>query len=284
MSTQGIDPPSPTLWKDHDGNIGYLIKSTNFFIVYLDKEGDVDWETTDGHEKTLDAKAVGLVSNRVALVNALPLIYLSKDARLSLGRMLGEATARVLEHDGDAAHRMLDDAQAFALGRIRERARGWYLIGAALAAVAVGSLVLPMITLVGRVLPVSQVTEEKLLSGALAGTFGALVSMLLRSGSAPFNASAGKAVHYIDGVSRVLVGTFGGLLVPIAMLARVVAPDITNKAVIALLGIAAGFSERWVPSLIERVQVSLLDADGRLHADGEGKAVDETRKPAGSIS
>jgi hypothetical protein len=283
MSVDDKESPGPQSWKDHDGNIGYLIKSTNFFIVYLDKEGDVDWETTDEHEKTLDANAVGLVSNRVALVNALPLVYLSKEARLSLGRMLGEATARALEHDSEAAHRMLDDAQAFALARIRERARGWYLVGAAIAAVAVGALVFPVLTLVESVVPISEATKQRLFAGAVAGTFGALISMLLRSGSAPFNASASKAVHYIDGVSRVLVGAFGGLLVPLAVSARVIAPDITNRAVIALLGVAAGFSERWVPSLIERVEVSLLDADGRLHTDGDGKAIEGKLKPSGNL-
>lgn len=283
MSVDDNEQARSKPWREHDGNVGYLIKSTNFFIVYVDKEGDVDWETTDEYQETLDANAVGLVSNRVASVDALPLGYLSTEARISLKRMLGEATARVLEHDGDAAHRMLDDAQAFALARIRERARGWYLVGAAVAAVAVAALVVPALALVEVVVPTSEETRQKLVAGALAGAAGALVSMLLRSGSAPFNASAGKGVHYIDGVSRVLVGAFGGLLVPLAMLARLVVPDVTSRAVIALFGVTAGFSERWVPSLIERVEVSLLDSEGRPRADGGGKAPQGKRRPTASL-
>jgi hypothetical protein len=252
------------LWEDHDGNSSYLIKSCEDFIVYLDKVGDVDWETAKKYDETLDDAAVGMISNRSALLKALPTSYLSQTARHSFNVMLGEATARILEGEPKAAHAMLDEAQQFVLARIRELARGWYLAGSALAAVVAIALAWPVVALVNEVHPLSDLTRQHLVIAASAGACGALVSVLLRSRTMAFNAAAGVRVHYVDGASRIFVGAFGGILLLLAMLARMVMPDARSTAVVALVGIAAGFSERLVPTLIERIEVALLDADGQL--------------------
>jgi hypothetical protein len=258
--------PSPASdpWEHHKPLIRYLIRSTDGFIVYIDKQDDIEWETTNVWEATLDLVQVGAIQNRITVMKALPWLRLDAQARRSFHHMMGEATARILEKDSSGAQALLDQAQEFVLGRLREVARIWYLSAAASTVLFVSAMAWPVSWVLALLFKISDETSRNLMLGLMGGAVGALLSVLLRSKDTELNASAGKAIHFIDGTSRSVMGAMGGALVIAAVHARIVVPDLTGGAMLGLLALAGGFSERWVPNLIEKVEVALLNSKGEL--------------------
>lgn len=255
------------VWASLEPRISFLVKSTNDFIVFIDKENDLDWSWTTSYNASINQSEFGAVSNRTAAMRALPLAYLGEQNHRSALIMMGEAMSRMLENNPTAAHAMLDHAQKFISARLREIARNWYLTGAAVGTAAIMVLLAPLMWLLNKLFGLSGQAIQDLATGVLAGTVGGLLSIVLRSGAAKFNGSAGRKVHWLDGLIRVSVGSMGGALVVLAVRGGLILPSLSGTAGLALLGISGGFSERWVPSLIEKVEVALLNAKGEVEED-----------------
>jgi hypothetical protein len=257
-------------WSHLDEGVGYLVRETEDFIVFLDTDGDVDWESTD--EFKHDVALLGVVSNRMAGLRSLPSEHLSKKAAQAFGVMQAEAIVRAFERDKTGAHAILDQAHAFFAARMRETARLWYLGGGALAVGFVACLGWPTLALVGLAVPIARDTQEHIFLGALCGAFGAAFSVLLRSKRALLDISAGRLVHYASGGVRVLTGAAAGVVAVFAMMTKLVLPELTGRAGFALASTVAGFSERWVPSLIERVEVAAGANSEQIGQGGKGDA------------
>jgi hypothetical protein len=56
---------------------------------------------------------------------------------------------------------------------------------------------------------------------AAAGSCGALLSVIWRSGQLKFDSSAGEILHYLEGASRILAGALSGVLVALAVKSRI---------------------------------------------------------------
>jgi hypothetical protein len=102
------------LWKHIEYSV--LIRSTDEYIVYIDVDGDLDWETTERYDNSIprkpeyDSTAVNSILNDAAILE----VTVKDDSdRSKVNRLLGEAIACALELDYPSARKMIRAAQGF---------------------------------------------------------------------------------------------------------------------------------------------------------------------------
>ena len=182
----------------------------------------------------------------------------SESIRLNFKRMVGEAVARSLDHDYKNADQMLSQAESFISARNDEIARSWYLSSSGITS--------GLLLIVGLALWLTRDWLKLYLGelpffviiSSIAGAQGALLSVVLRMGKSTVDVLAGKRIHFLEGVFRIIAGTISASIVSLAVYAGVLLPIFSQiqkqNIAMVLAGLIAGASERLVPSLIEKVQ------------------------------
>ncbi|MEW6436611.1 MAG: hypothetical protein AB1508_05505 [Pseudomonadota bacterium] len=112
-----------------------LILEADNFIVFIDKNGDIDWRTNKYDWSKTDLGKFNAVINRAAALetikrDGIDALFISNHKRL-----VAEAIARALDGDLTAAQAMLDLAEGILNARSREESRLWYLSAACLTVV-----------------------------------------------------------------------------------------------------------------------------------------------------
>jgi hypothetical protein len=246
-----------TLWPDC--KVKHLVLSSDRFIVFLDDALDVDWATSKkyddkGHK---DLHEHNVVINEAALLEATPCEGISVAIKTHFKRLIGEAIARSLDDDYIGASQMLRSAEGYILARSQETSRWWYLSASAL-------MTIPFVA-AGCIFwwdrsSLIQVLGEGpfwLFLCAVAGSIGALLSVIGRTGKQTFDCSAGRKLHYLEGASRIWAGAISGILVGLAVRSELVLAVLTHgermPAVMTLAAIAAGSGERLATSIISDI-------------------------------
>jgi hypothetical protein len=102
-----------------------LIHSTADHIVFIDLDGDLDWETTIEYDDSVarrpgyDLAAVNSILNEGTILEVNAKQSLSNPERSQLNRLIGEAIACALEIDYAGARRMIAAAQEYVYDRKR---------------------------------------------------------------------------------------------------------------------------------------------------------------------
>lgn len=243
-------------WPEMD--IAFLVLEEDTFIVCIDSEGFVDWSSNAEFKGHKDEAAHNNILNQMALLESTPIYALKEKIQQSYKRMLGEAIARSLSGDYKNAATILDEAETFISSRNSELARSWYL--------CTGGILTLVILVVGFF--VWQWREEVrqsvgdtlfwLIIASVAGATGALLSIIMRMGKTNLDCSAGKTLHQIESVSRIVAGMISAVLVSLAVYAEVLFPVFSKHGsaspFLILVALIAGASERWAPSIIESME------------------------------
>jgi hypothetical protein len=184
------------------------------------------------------------------------------DIRRNFKRMVGEGVARSLKHDYFGANQILDEAKQYIGQRNRELARFWQVSSAASLALLLAFIGIiiwvfrePLTTVLGR-------TALFLILSGLAGALGAFLSMVFRMGTAMPTSEAPCRLHILEAFSRILAGAISGVLissfVKIGLLFPLAAETLDLELTMVVFGLAAGISEKWVPSIVEKLPESTL--------------------------
>ena len=255
-----------------------LAYKSNRFIVYLDEDLVVEWACVDHFGLTPE---VGRVFNRVAELTALPITHFPSQDQLAFRYFLAEAVARVLRDrdnvpptkrneaaDAEAGQDALDRALTFYTARNAEISRGWYLEASTVAA---GSVIAAVFTL-WLVSPYVHGFFGKrlfdIIMGAGAGGAGALLSVLIGARNYTPDTSTAQRIHWFQGAARILAGTLGAVIVALAIKGNLLLGQFApNSDLFLFVCMAAGWSERLVPNLIERFEA----AQGTSAAAGRPK-------------
>ncbi|HEX4611773.1 MAG TPA: hypothetical protein VH092_26490 [Urbifossiella sp.] len=257
----GFDPEKDTLI--------VLGPDNSHYIVYLKgRDYEIDWQTTTAFDICLEAElgrrpptkmTYAQLLNRAAVLDNAPDEHLTRRQLYNFKYLLAEGISRVFsEADLGAASAMLDEAERFVTARYREKARVWYLAGsgAAFALAACATLVLWLARSSAQ--DVFGATLFRVLLGAGCGAAGAVLSILLRVGSTPLDPSSGRKLHLIEGSVRVAAGMLGAAVlalgVRLGLVGPVVVGDPERIVLLALTCVAAGASERLVPSFLEGIE------------------------------
>jgi hypothetical protein len=245
--------------------IHLLIRKKGEYIVFLDKHLYVHWYFNAAYEDAGFAKDYGEVVIRQANLEATSILLLKGPQLEVFRRLLGESIARLLEdRESENAQQMLDKAEVFLRARSRERARFWYLsatLTATAVALAAGVFAWSFRQRVAAAIGVGEGTVELLL-GAGVGSFGALLSVLLRSDDLAIDVSAGRFVHYFEGTMRALIGVAAGFLFALTIKSNILLGAVNRSEratpILLVICIIAGASERLLPDLIKQLEGTLV--------------------------
>jgi hypothetical protein len=243
-------------------DVGFLILETDTFIVFLDTDLDVDWQTTSKYDEAgpKDPSRHHEILNQAATLECVPNDHHSRSVRLNFKRMVGEGVARSLDHDYDCAEKILEQARSYIADRNVETARLWQLSTGCVLGVAIGIAGLVLWTLRTRSAQAWGDTVYFLLLSAVAGSLGAVLSMIFRMGRNFPNSEAPKSLHILEATSRVFAGCLSGLLVAGSVKMGLILSmfgDAQHLHLTMLVSaMASGASERWAPSLIGKIGAS----------------------------
>jgi|SRR5579871_1345512 len=251
-------------WRDKivESEAIHLIRSTESYVVWLDRSGDIDWMTTDEYDQqgAKEQQKHNAILSEAAVLECAPCHGLSAEAKKHFKRLVGEALSYNFEDDYQTAQQVLGEAHAYIQARCEEVSRRWYVSASAIMAcsmVAVGLLIW-----IRRDLIAAALTADFILLclAVVAGSCGALLSVIWRSGQIKFDYSAGRALHYVEGAMRIWAGALSGVLIALAVKSEFVLAPLTRggnaTTVIMLAAFVAGAGERFATSIISSVESS----------------------------
>jgi hypothetical protein len=251
-----------TRWPQCD--VHYLILAGDDFIVFLDKDLDVDWSATEEWLGSNPGSSErGEILNLVASVECIPNDHQKANVRLNFKRMVGEGVARALDGEYESAKEMLEEARGYINARNIEKARYWQLCTACTIGMSVllGSLFLWRF----RSFPIQTWGESVyyLTLAAMAGSIGAVLSMIFRMGKSSPTSESPRALHILEAGSRILAGCFSALLtsgaVQVGLILSILSGRDQLHAMMLVVGFASGASERLAPSIIARIENSPIE-------------------------
>lgn len=254
-----------------EGDIAYLIRQTQGYIVFLDRDGYLEWETTPEFDRTeteaegFDLESQNEIHHGIAIIEAIPCDGLLKSTRTQFKRLLGEALVFSFDADYSGARRMLESARSYIQARGEETSRDWHLTAS--IAAAAGSITVGIAAWIWRESFWAQlgVTAHTLTLAAVAGAVGGLLSVILRAGDLRLDFSAGRRLHYVEGASRICVGAISGLLVALGIKSGLIL-SVADKSeslfqVILFFAMISGTSERFVKSIVSNFDDTLNRSD-----------------------
>jgi hypothetical protein len=280
--------------------IKVMIYWTNYYVVYINHELDIDFRM----EKAIAPDKItefNRILNDASSLETSVSDEFPKHTKLQCKELIGEAIACCLDEDYSNATSMLASARAFVEARSREISRMWFV--AACCLVAAPILVIACLVWVFRNSFIAGLgsTAFWLALCAGAGTLGAVLSVISRSGNLQFDASSGKMIHWFEGATRTIGGMISGIVVGIAVKSGLILTALFQGGkegfILLLSAVAAGAGERFAASIIS--DVSSLGLSGvksspsdlgdeqpkpltkaALEAKGSAKAKDKPKKLA----
>ena len=270
--TRAVPPHYSLKEGDVDPELGKtvqdLIMATEEFVVYVDTEQDVQWQTVEPYEKP---KHRGEVLSRATILEAQSKFITDTKTLRAVRRIIAEAIAQCLDRQSkEDSLRLLREAEQQISARNKEVAWQWYFKAAYLVAglaiavfILIWALRVPLIDYFGR-------NAIGVVLGALCGPLGSLLSATSRANRLVLDANAGQRIHTFEGLSRIGVGMVGALFVALATKGGLIMGGMhfagSSLSLMLALCVAAGASERLVPSLVTSFEKAALAPHG--HAVG----------------
>jgi hypothetical protein len=272
-SENSVGPPSNlhtevddfTVFSEGDSldkkTIDTIIFQSRTFIVFIDKNQNLYWQTNSNYEEYSDD--FGAVMGRVDLLLSTPQGLLTIRQGVAFRRLIGGAIARLLDDSSsENANPILDNAEKYLRTRTTERARIWFLSSTFAIALVSALIALLLIVFHESVQRRLGTTGFAIVLATLMGSVGALLSLAWRVTKLKVDAMAGAGVHYFEGAVRAVAGMTGALVVALCvksniLLGLVNATD-NSLAFLSVLGAIAGASERLVPYTIKKVEGTLI--------------------------
>ncbi|HEY2828553.1 MAG TPA: hypothetical protein VGJ88_00440 [Thermoanaerobaculia bacterium] len=242
----------PTLNK----RIRVLIDADTQYIVYLDEELYVEWSMAADFPLQQE---FGDIANTVGHLETLSLGRLRPNQRLPFERLLGEAMARLIgDEDPAKAREVLVHASNYLNTRSVENARSWHIGTAAIATTITSVLLAIVVFFTSDFRPIFGEATTTLVTAALVGPLGALLSILSRVRDLDVNPRSGSFIHRFEGVCRIVAGFLGSLLIALGVRSDLIFGFVNKQAhafaALLVVCFVAGASERIVPSFISQIE------------------------------
>ncbi len=226
---------------DEDAKTGY--------IVFIDNENDLDY--IDKRDKSTwtpaEIQSFQRSLGKLQQAEASPTLNLSHEQILAFKQLLGRGYLQILEKDFSEVDTVIKEALQYLRQRNIEAARELFLTCA-------GTIAL-IAAIIGLVFYFTS-NRNVWLYGILFGVLGAFVSIWTRYGKEEMTGLASKRLHYMESISRLFVGAIASVVVMFAIrggLMLAIGNSNNLFFLYCVFGFAAGFSERLLPSLIERI-------------------------------
>lgn len=251
------------------------------YIVFLDEEKNLRWILGNAVPDA-DCQKVMMELRHLALT---PVNYLDKEHYNSWVKILAHVISLISKNQSEAAREIMRRASEFLSSRAREKARVWVVESSMVASAIVMSICLVSF------LSHHSISILLLLTSMGFGVVGTQFSILARLNDITVDPAAGKRVYWKDAIIRIMTGMFAAVILYVALksqalfgfidlasLDKLMQQEVSNFAkegkmrdytnellrdkgfwVIALMSTLAGFSERFVPGFLGKLEERSLN-------------------------
>lgn len=217
-------------------------------IVYIDADNDIQWRVEK--EDTLteeDQKSRNQAMSKLRIAQSLPMQNLSHEEIINYKKILGMGYNAALINDWQEVDVAIREAEKYRDDRNKERSR-YILLTAATIYVMVFVATCVMVWYYWY-LPAE-------IWGMAMGAVGAYVSIWTRYGKMDLTGLGTKGLHRLEAFSRILIGVIFALVVVFMVHSQIILGNLkganNEMYLLPLMGFCAGFSEKWIPSILER--------------------------------
>lgn len=220
------------------------------YIVYIDPENDIDWKDTrtkqdwTPKEKKKWAQSIAKLND----AQAEPTGHLSFETIRAFKLKIGAGYVLTMNRSFDDIDKVVAEALCFLRHRNAEKARQLFLAYSSLFILVVLGLWIWNQNL--------NVVNADWALALLFGTLGSYFSIWTRYGRLVMTGLATKCLHFLETLARLIVGAISASVFVLAVKSGVILHEMVETVPLwffGLIGFAAGFSERMIPSLMEKI-------------------------------
>lgn len=219
------------------------------YIVFIDDICDIDWvdSRTDFYSEEEEKQKQQWIA-KLDAVHMEPCSNISDEDKLTFKKKLAIGYELVMVKCFDQVQAVIDECYQFVKSRNREVSRTLFLMTSAPVAIIAIAIMAVNIDWVKW--------HPVWVTGFCTGVLGAFVSIWTRYGKKSMTGLSSKWLHCAEALCRLLVGAIFALVAIFAVKCGLLLSNVDISLMIytsALVGFVAGFSERFVPSLVEKI-------------------------------
>lgn len=220
--------------------------SANGYIVFIDFQNDLDYiDCRELDEKTRSEQNRWIAKLQHA--EAAQCKHLPESQQMDFKRMLGVGYKHTLCGNYDDIQQVINEAKEYLKKRNKEYSRELFLKSGLPTAILAG--------VIGLICYLWDYRDPWIF-GIFFGILGAFVSIWTRYGKIQFTGQAHNLMHILECYSRILIGTIFAVVAMVAIQCQLILPQISENEKLYSFIIAsfiASFSERFIPSIVERL-------------------------------
>jgi hypothetical protein len=259
-----------------EDNISYIIRCCpSEYIVFLDIDFEYDWETTNEFYNTLTDKEKderdAIISDIEQEQHIPAAKYLDKKSKKSYYCLLGECCLYAITKNFSVARKHLQYAKEFIENRKVEITRKWQLSYCILILLFV--FILQIVVDVNAKtlsswfsIDVKDIQSIKYLT---VGVIGATLSIILKNGKRAFSCESGQWLNFLEVVSKMIAAGISCFIIILLFkldLIFTALKDNHSNEILYLLCIMAGFSERLIPSILQKIESKEIQEENKNDA------------------
>ena len=236
------------------------------YIVFIDYENDLDYVENRARTGWTDDDNEKFTSyvTKLQKAEAAPALSLTEKQIITFKRKLGAGYVLALQRNWNEIDKVIRESLSYLQHRNTESARRKFL--------EAGGVIALVFAIIGLLMYVNG-SENKWYYGIVFGVLGAYTSIWSRYGKLVFTGLASSWLHYLEAASRLFVGVIFAVVAMFAIKCGLLFSQIGEEIAIfaySLASFAASFSERFIPSLIEKfINESLKDNEQTIDNDIE---------------
>lgn len=225
------------------------------YVVFLDNIHEIDWETSDEYDaangETKEERSKVLAE--VEWLQHQPCVQIiDNDRRNCFISLLAECWCYALDGCFEIANSHLKRAEQYLNDRKIETSRKWQLI----SCFSIIGLFMVGILAINKYLPVLDCFNEWA-TYLLFGTLGTALSLIISSNTRTYNCESGKLLNFLEILSRFIASLLSCLVIVLLFNLNIIftaLKDNHSTETLKLLCVIAGFSERLIPSILQKME------------------------------
>jgi len=243
---------------DSNKNFGY--------IVFIDFEDDIDWvdKRDDKYWDSASSLCRDIWLAKLNAAESQPCTNLSETDKLQFKKLLGGGYLLALQKQFDAIQDIINESLSFLRARNNEVTRRLFLKYSGIAALIIVLMLFANLLCLQWKLSWS--------SGIAMGVLGAYVSIWLRYGRLTFTGLSSKCLHLLEVLSRLFIGAISATIALCSIKCGLLLPHLVQNSELysfIVVGFVAGFSERFIPSLVEKITNMQEDPDTKQEVNND---------------
>ena len=227
---------------DLSGSIKYLIKyRSEKYAIFIDREKEFDWETHDNIDEVMSSKKMNSILSGIEHLQHQPCIeYFSYNQKKGLYCLLGESLAYAIDEDYNTSRKVLQ--LSYAIGILGISIIVFLLLNRHLGGICV-------------FLNLQESEFSKMLL-LFWGVVGAVFSIIQNTGNTFYDCQSGRVLSFLQIFSKILAGIISSIFIIYLYELGLIFSSLggnNQTACLTAMCIISGFSERLVPSIINKI-------------------------------